>query len=102
MESLTISFSRAFMNRAGNKVPVRSLKAPLIGTVLDLGISTLLGAIVIGKVSLPTFYAVSTSGFDTYTVLVWGIVPLVVVAAWLTAAYNRAKYAYSLGGAGGL
>lgn len=78
------------------------LKAGLIGTVLDIGISVLLGAVVIGKVALPTFFAVATTGFDAYTLLVWGVLPLVVVAAWLTATYNRAKYAYNIGGSGGL
>ena len=82
--------------------PKKTVKAKLIGTVLDIGISLLLGAVVIGKVALPTFFAVGTSGFDPYTILVWGIMPLVVVAAWLTATYNRAKYAYSIGGSGGL
>lgn len=77
------------------------LKANLIGTVLDIGIALLLGAVVIGKVSLPAFYAVATTGFDAYTLLVWGIVPLVAVAGWVTATYNRAKYAFSLGGGGG-
>lgn len=76
-------------------------KAHLIGTILDIGISCLLGAIIIGNVSLPAFYAVSTGSFDPYTVLVWGLMPLVVVAGWLTATYNRAKYAFSLGGGGG-
>jgi hypothetical protein len=52
---------------------------------------------VIGKVSLPTFYAVSTSGFDAYTVLVWGLIPLVGVAGWMVATFNRAKYAYQQG-----
>ena len=79
----------------------KTLKAKLIGTVLDLAISTLLGAIIIGKVSLPAFYAVVTTNFDPYTLLIWGIIPLVLVAAWLTAMYNRAKYAYTTGGQGG-
>lgn len=78
------------------------IRANLIGTVLDIGISLLLGAIVIGQVSLPAFYAVTTGSFDPYTLLVWGLMPLVGVAAWLTATYNRAKYAYALGGQGGL
>jgi hypothetical protein len=78
------------------------VKAHLIGTVLDIGISTLLGAIVIGKVALPTFYAVSTAGFDAYTVLVFGLIPLVAVAAWMIALYNRAKYAYQMSGMGGM
>jgi ABC-type uncharacterized transport system fused permease/ATPase subunit len=77
-------------------------KALLIGTVLDIAISLLLAAVILGKVSLPAFFAVTTSGWDAYTILVWGIAPLVGVAAWLTAMYNRAKYAYSLGGPGGL
>jgi hypothetical protein len=80
----------------------KTLKAKLIGTVIDLAISTLLGAIIIGNVSLPAFYAVTTGSFDTYTLMIWGVIPLVLVAAWVTAMYNRAKYAYSMGGAGGL
>ena len=79
----------------------KTLKAKLIGTVLDLAISTLLGAVIIGKVSLPAFYGVVTTSFDAYTLLVWGILPLVLVAAWITAMYNRAKYAYTTGGQGG-
>jgi hypothetical protein len=77
-------------------------KARLIGTILDIGISTLLGAIIIGKVALPTFYDVATTGFDAYTLLIWGVMPLVAVVAWMTALYNRAKYAYQMGGIGGL
>ncbi len=77
------------------------IKAKLIGTVIDLGIATLLAAVLIGKVTIPTFMAVSTAGFDTYTVLVWGLIPLVLALAFLTAMYNRAKYAYTLGGSGG-
>lgn len=77
------------------------LRASLIGTIIDIGISTLLAAVLIGRVSLPTLLAVPTTGFDAYTVILWGIFPLVIVAAVLTATYNRAKYAYSLGGMGG-
>ena len=77
------------------------LKAELIGTVIDLGIATLMAAVLIGRVAIPTFMAVPTAGFDAYTVLIWGITPLVVSAAFLTAMYNRAKYAYQTGGAGG-
>jgi hypothetical protein len=41
------------MNSDQNKTKI-SLKANLIGTVLDIGISLLLGAAIIGQVSLPT------------------------------------------------
>ena len=79
-----------------------TIRANLIGTVLDIGISLLLGSVIIGKVALPTFYTVVTSSFDPYTLLVWGILPLIGVAAWGVATYNRAKYAYEMSGAGGL
>jgi hypothetical protein len=91
-----------------NELPVEknekeaTLKARLIPLVIDIGVSTLMGAIIIGKVALPTFYAVSTSGFDAYTILLWGVMPLVAVAAWMTGLYNRAKYAYAMGGVGGM
>lgn len=94
---IPIQITLPSVNRA-----IQTAKAHLVGTVLDIGISTLLAAVIIGNVSLPTFYNVATGSFDTYTLLVWGIFPLVVVAALLTAVYNRAKYAYSLGGGGGL
>ena len=77
------------------------IRAKLIGTVMEISIGLLLVAVLLGKVALPTFYAVATTGFDAYTVLIWGIIPLVAAVAVLTAVYNRAKYAYQYGGAGG-
>jgi hypothetical protein len=85
------------------KVPEKTtMKARLIGTVIDIAISLLIVAILLGKVALPTFYAVATGGFDEYTVLVWGVIPLIASLAILVAIFNRAKYAYSMGGAGGM
>jgi hypothetical protein len=85
------------------KVPEKTtMKARLIGTVIDIAISLLIVAILLGKVALPTFYAVVTSGFDEYTVLVWGVIPLITSLAILVAIFNRAKYAYSMGGTGGM
>lgn len=78
------------------------LRANLIGTVMDIAIGTLLAAVIIGRVSLPAIMAVTTEGWDIYSVLLWGLLPLVVVAALLTAIYNRAKFAYSMGGQGGM
>lgn len=78
-----------------------TIRSNLIGTIIDIGIATLMAAVLIGRVAIPTFMAVPTAGFDAYTVLIWGITPLVVSAAVLTAVYNRAKYAYNTGGAGG-
>lgn len=73
----------------------------LLGAIMDIALGVLFAAIMLGKVALPTFYAVATSGFDAYTLLLWGLLPLIAVAAVLVACYNRAKYAYTLGGQGG-
>jgi len=81
---------------------VQTKKARLIGTVIDIAISLLIVAILMGKVALPTFYAVLTGSFDEYTVLVWGVIPLISSLAILVAIFNRAKYAYSMGGPGGM
>lgn len=83
------------------KNPRKTLKARLIGTIFDIGIASLLACVLIGKLAIPTFYTVITSGWDTYTVMVWGLFPLVVSAALLTAIYNRAKNAYTMSGTGG-
>ena len=64
----------------------------LIDVVFELGLSSLLGAIIIGKVAIPNLLAVSTAGWDAYSVLVWGIAPLVVVSAWMMAIIYHVKY----------
>jgi hypothetical protein len=73
----------------------------LLGAIVDISIGLLFAAIMLGKVALPTFYGVTTGTFDSYTLLIWGLLPLGAVAAVLIATFNRAKYAYALGGQGG-
>jgi hypothetical protein len=72
--------------------PVKRKRCFLIDVVFELGLSTLLGAIIIGKVAIPNLLAVSTSGWDAYSVLVWGVGPLVVVSAWMMAIIYHVKY----------
>lgn len=84
------------------ETPAPVVKANLIGTIIEIGISVLLCSVMVGQVALPVFYATATGSFDAYTLVLWGLFPLVVVAAILTATYNRAKYAYQAGFNSGL
>jgi hypothetical protein len=74
----------------------KPMKARLIGTIFEISIGILFCGIMLGKVALPAFYAVSTSGFDAYTLLIWGLLPLVATVAVATAVYDRAKFAYQI------
>ena len=67
-------------------------KARFVDVILELGIGCLLAAIIIGKVAMPQIVAVSTTGWDPYTILVWGVFPLVVVSAMLMAIIYHVKY----------
>ena len=68
------------------------IRCNLIDVIFELGLSTLIGAIIIGKVAIPNLIAVSTTGWDSYSVLVWGVAPLVVVSAWMMAIIYHVKY----------
>jgi hypothetical protein len=71
---------------------VKKLKARLIDTVIELGIGVLVGAIILGKVAIPQLVAVTTVGWDAYSVLLWGVMPLIVVAAMMMAIIYHVKY----------
>ena len=73
-------------------VEKKIVKARFIDVILELGIGCLLAAIIIGKVAMPQIMAVTTVGWDAYTVLVWGVFPLVLVSAMLMAIIYHVKY----------
>jgi hypothetical protein len=68
------------------------LKARFVDVILELGIGCLLAAIIIGKVAMPQIMSVTTVGWDAYSVLVWGVFPLVLVSAMLMAIIYHVKY----------
>lgn len=73
------------------------LKARLVDTVIEIGISSLIGAIIIGTIAIPRLIAVSTVGWDAYSVILWGLFPLILVGAWFMAVINRVKYGNYMG-----
>lgn len=70
----------------------RTFRCYLVDTVIELGIGVLVGAIIIGKVAIPQLIAVSTSGWDSYSVILWGVMPLICVAALGMAVIYHVKY----------
>jgi len=74
------------------KFPNGTFRCRLIDTLIELGIGSLVGAIIIGKVAIPQLVAVSTSGWDAYSILLWGIMPMIIVAAMMMAIIYHVKY----------
>ncbi len=69
-----------------------AIRANLIDAIIEIGLSLLIGAVILGKTALPTFYAIATTGWDTYTILLWGLLPLVAVCGFMMAIIYHVKY----------
>ena len=76
---------------------IEKLKARLVDTVIEIGISSIIGAIMIGTIAIPRLIAVSTAGWDAYSIILWGLFPLILVGAWFMAVINRVKYGDYMG-----
>ena len=63
----------------------------LIGWTVEAGIALLLWAVIFGQVVYPQWVAVSTSGWNTYAVILWGITPFVALAALILRLVDTAK-----------
>jgi len=72
--------------------PNGTFRCRLIDTIIELGISSLMAAIIIGKVAIPQLNAVSTSGWDPYSALLWPLIPFIVLAALAMAIIYHVKY----------
>ena len=67
---------------------------------METAIGSLIFIIIFGQIVMPQWIAISTSGWGTYTGLLWAIVPLVVLASFIIGVVDAAKGGYrSLSGA---
>ena len=60
-----------------------AIRKALFGVVedtLEIGGTVLIVAVLIGTVDLPLFYAVSTTGWGTPNIALWGIITIVAIA----------------------
>jgi hypothetical protein len=53
----------------------------LSGTVIEIAISILVLAILMGTIAFPIFFGTNTSGWGATNILIWGVVPTVALAA---------------------
>jgi hypothetical protein len=63
--------------------------------MLAWAIETLLGVmffiILFGQIAYPMYLDITTSGWDSYTVLMWGFVMFIVLAAFLIRVIHTAR-----------
>ena len=52
----------------------------VVEDTLEIGATVLIVAVLIGTVDLPLFYAVSTTGWGTPNIALWGIITIVAIA----------------------
>lgn len=76
--------------------PVKSgmKRAYFIAWVVESAIGLLIFAVLFGTVAMPQFLSVSTSGWGTYAPLLWTLIPLACIAAYLVRIINSAKAGY--------
>jgi hypothetical protein len=75
----------------GDLVPAGSKRAYFISFVIESAIGLLIFAIMFGTIAMPQFLAVSTVGWGTYAPLLWAIIPLCCIAAFIVRMINAAK-----------
>jgi len=66
--------------RASDKMLPLIARFGLIDDTMDIAGSLLIVAILIGAIDLPIFYNVSTTGWGTSSVILWGIITIVALA----------------------
>lgn len=66
-------------------------RAHFMAWAIETALGFLIFVVIFGQVAYPLYLGVSTSGWDTYTVLLWGFLGLVAVAAFLIRVIDSAK-----------
>lgn len=66
-------------------------RAYFIAWVTETAIGTLLFALLFGNIAMPQILAVVTSGWDTYSIIIWGVVPLICIAGFIVRVIRSAQ-----------
>jgi hypothetical protein len=73
-------------------MPSSIAHANLIEDTMEIAGAVLIIAILIGQIDLPLFYAVSTTGWGTPNILMWGIINVVAFAVLILLIVDKMKY----------
>jgi len=80
-----------------NQIPEtmrETIRAYFIAWVVESSVGFLIFAILFGTVAMPQFNAVSTAGWGTYAPLLWALLPLMCIAAFLIRVVQSARAGY--------
>jgi hypothetical protein len=66
--------------------------ARLVEEIAELAIAIFLYAILMGQIAIPMFLTVSTTTWDTYSKLLWVIIPTVAIVVFIQAMFYHVKY----------
>ena len=73
------------------KVMARSMS----GTVIEIAISILVLAILVGVIAFPIFFGTNTSGWGETNILIWGVVPTVALAVVIVGLVNHFRKSHA-------
>lgn len=73
---------------------VTTAKARFMAWAIETALGCSIFVIIFGNVFYPIFLGVSTSGWDTYSVLLWGFLGMVALAAFMIRVLESAKQGY--------
>jgi len=59
------------------------------GTVIEIAISILVLAILVGVIAFPIFFGTNTTGWGATNILIWGVVPTVSLAVVIVGLVNH-------------
>ena len=71
---------------------ITCVRAHLVEEIAELAIAIFLYAILMGEIAIPMFLSVSTSTWDTYSKLLWVIIPTIAIVAFIQAMFYHVKY----------
>ena len=74
-----------------DEMPVLKANYGLIEDTLEVGITVLIIAVIIGNVDLPLFYAVSTTGWGTPNIALWGVITITCIAVLIMEIVDKMK-----------
>ena len=72
-------------------MPTRIARYGLIEDTLEIGGALLIVAILIGGIDLPLFYGVSTTGWGSPNIVMWGIITVVAFAILIMMIMDKMK-----------
>jgi ABC-type transporter Mla maintaining outer membrane lipid asymmetry permease subunit MlaE len=73
-------------------MPARIANANLIEDTMEIAGAVLIIAVLIGQIDLPLFYAVSTTGWGTPNIVLWGVINVVAFAVLIMLIVQKMKY----------